>query len=149
MFLKEPYYYIGYIPFYMNTGSFLLGLAGGIVYCENRKGHINLRENKVSTNAMIYRDAYEFFFSSSQILFWLWQISIPICFAFLLSGYIFYNYEFEKPAIWMAVYSILIRDIWGAVLPILVIGISVNIGCAYTYIPLYKFKLILFIKFQG
>lgn len=48
IFLMHKDYYITYLPFYMNSGSFLLGLIGGIIYCENRAGHINLYENKVS-----------------------------------------------------------------------------------------------------
>lgn len=66
-----------------------------------------------------------------QILMVLWYSTVPACLLALLSGYIFYNYEFEKPALWISVYAVTIRNMWGLFLSILVIGISTDIGCTY------------------
>lgn len=47
----------------------------------------------------------------------------------MLSGYIFYAYDFEKPAIWIAIYAAVMKNLWGAFGTILVVGAALNTGC--------------------
>lgn len=45
--LLDQAYFISYIPFYVNCGGFVLGIIGGILYCEQKRGNINLKKSKV------------------------------------------------------------------------------------------------------
>lgn len=69
---------------------------------------------------------------------------IPVAFINLVSGYIFYEFEFEKPAVWIAVYASLSKSIWGIFGTVLVIGIALNTGgmCCFqlVWLILFLFK---------
>lgn len=114
----------------MNAGSFVLGLLGGIIYCEFRKGNLSLHNNKVDyfqLFSLIWNSNFDWYIL--QILFLLWHSIVPSCMIGLLTGSIFINNDFEKPALWIVAYYILIRNMCGYFLPILVIGIATGIGC--------------------
>lgn len=52
----------------------------------------------------------------------------PVGFLFFVSTYMFYAYDFEKPAIWIAVYSCLFKNFWGAFGAILMFGLIGRVG---------------------
>lgn len=54
---------------------------------------------------------------------------IPIAFAALLSGYIFYEYNFEKPALWIGFYSACMKNVWGLFGATAITGIALGTGC--------------------
>lgn len=56
---------------------------------------------------------------------------MPIAFSSLYSGAIFYAYDFEKPAIWIALYASSLKCIWGIFGATLVLGSAVNTGCEW------------------
>lgn len=59
---------------------------------------------------------------------------IPIAFLGFLSGYIFYENDFEKPALWIAIYAAAIKSLWGIFGATVVIGAALNTGCKYLLI---------------
>lgn len=54
---------------------------------------------------------------------------IPIAVAGLCSGTIFYRNNFEKPAIWIAVYSAIMKSLWGVLGGTIILGSALNTGC--------------------
>lgn len=59
----------------------------------------------------------------------LWYSSIPIAMFGLHSGIIFYANEFEKPAIWIAIYAACMKSLWGIFGATIVLGSALNTGC--------------------
>lgn len=59
----------------------------------------------------------------------LWYSLLPIAFLGLYSGHYFYAYNFEKPAVWIAVYAACMKSLWGVFGATLVIGSALNTGC--------------------
>lgn len=47
----------------------------------------------------------------------------------LWSGHIFYANDFEKPAIWIAIYAACMKSLWGVFGATLVLGSALNTGC--------------------
>jgi hypothetical protein len=43
----------------------------------------------------------------------IWYLSIVLGFALIFSGYPFFAYEFEKPAIWIAITAVVFKHAWG------------------------------------
>lgn len=72
---------------------------------------------------------------SLQVLVTLWYSIVPVCILTLLSGYIFYANNYEKPALWIAIYSVFIRSMWGLAISILVTGIALGTGCKLHIFP--------------
>lgn len=64
-----------------------------------------------------------------QFLAILWWAMIPIAFSALLSGFIFYAHEYEKPSYWIAIYSAFGKNVWGLFGATVITGIAVNTGC--------------------
>lgn len=64
-----------------------------------------------------------------QLLPIFWYSMIPIAFLGFLSGYIFYENDFEKPALWIAAYAAAIKSLWGIFGATVVIGAALNTGC--------------------
>lgn len=54
---------------------------------------------------------------------------VPIGTTTLLTGYMFYAYDFQKPAIWIGVYSTIVRNVWGVIVGALLIGLAHRVGC--------------------
>lgn len=61
----------------------------------------------------------------------IWYATVPICMTALLSGYVFYINDYEKPAFWIAIYSSFLKNMWGFFLSVLVTGIAMGTGCKY------------------
>ncbi|XP_037044343.1 nose resistant to fluoxetine protein 6-like [Bradysia coprophila] len=97
-----------YVPSYMNFGSFVCGMIGGMVY------------NK-------FKDDYKKF-SRKTTLVILWYSMIPFAILLLLSAFIFYENNFVKPAIWIALYAAVIRNLWGFLLASFITGVAFGLG---------------------
>lgn len=54
---------------------------------------------------------------------------VPIGSTTLLTGYIFYAYDYEKPAIWIGIYTTIVRNIWGVIIGVLLLGLAHRVGC--------------------
>ncbi len=118
-----------YIPSYTNFSSFLCGMIGGIVY----KKH----ENNYKT------------FSKRAILVILWYAMIPIATVLLLSAFIFYEYDFTKPAIWIAIYAAQLKSLWGFLVASLITGMAFGFGCRYNGMYTYFENAKLISRLQG
>lgn len=77
-----------------NAGPYFIGLSLGLLYIPMKNIQILVK--------MRYK-----------LAFYLWHV-VPI-FAVLsmLSTQLFYEYDFEKPSLWMAVYAMFTQNIWG------------------------------------
>lgn len=60
-----------------------------------------------------------------------WYAMIPTAVVLLLSAFIFYENDFAKPAVWIAIYAAIIRNLWGFFLASLITGMAFGIGCKY------------------
>lgn len=96
----------------MNFGSFVCGMIGGMFY----------KKFKAENTKM---------WKKSTLIIMLWYAMIPTAVVLLLSAFIFYEYDFVKPAIWIAFYAALIRNLWGFFLATLVTGMAFGIGCKF------------------
>uniref|UniRef100_A0A4Y0BK97 Acyl_transf_3 domain-containing protein n=1 Tax=Anopheles funestus TaxID=62324 RepID=A0A4Y0BK97_ANOFN len=97
-----------YIPTHTNFGSYLAGLIAGLMYHKLKRA---------SFDAMRHRGFLV-----------LWYTSLPAAVILLLSAYIFYAYDFTKPAIWIAVYAALAKNLWGALFGVLFVGVAFGVG---------------------
>lgn len=61
----------------------------------------------------------------------MWYASLPIVFPLLLSGFIFYHYDFNKPTFWIALYSSLLKNIWGLYGATVITGMAFGFGCKF------------------
>lgn len=68
------------------------------------------------------------YFQWYNILFWLW---IPLLFLNVLSGYIFFVNDFEKPAIWISIYAAIYRHVWGLGIAFILLGFGFRVGCKF------------------
>lgn len=100
-----------YVASYMNFGSFVCGMIGGMVHKRWRN------------------DCKKFV--KNRILQILWYSMIPTALILLMSAFIFYENDFVKPAIWIAIYAALIRNLWGFFLAALVTGMAFGFGCKW------------------
>ncbi|XP_052893013.1 nose resistant to fluoxetine protein 6-like [Anopheles moucheti] len=97
-----------YIPTHTNFGSYLAGLMAGLMYHKlKRTDFIAVRHRGFLV---------------------LWYATLPAAIGLLLSAYIFYAYDFAKPAIWIAVYAALARNLWGALFAVLFVGVAFGVG---------------------
>ncbi|KAJ6641727.1 Nose resistant to fluoxetine protein 6 [Pseudolycoriella hygida] len=96
-----------YIPSYTNFGSFVFGMIGGILYkkCKDE----NVKFGKKLTLA-------------------LWYSMIPAGILLLLSAFIFYEIDFAKPAVWIAVYAAIVKNMFGFFVSSLITGMALGIG---------------------
>jgi hypothetical protein len=53
---------------------------------------------------------------------------VPAGFAMILLGHIFYSYDYEKPALWIALFGTLSRNLWGILAGIFIIGLTNGLG---------------------
>lgn len=65
----------------------------------------------------------------SQLFLLAWYSALPLAIMVLLPAYIFYAYDFEKPAIWIAIYAALSRNLWGVIFAVLFVGLALGVGC--------------------
>ncbi|XP_050094015.1 nose resistant to fluoxetine protein 6-like [Anopheles aquasalis] len=106
----DPMYRLMYIPTHTNAGSYLAGLMGGLMY-----------------RTLKHRgfDATDRHYKLFRILCFT---TLPVAIAILFSAYLFYAYEFEKPALWIALYAGLCRNLWGLLFAILFVGLALGVG---------------------
>uniref|UniRef100_A0A182UXI0 Acyltransferase 3 domain-containing protein n=1 Tax=Anopheles merus TaxID=30066 RepID=A0A182UXI0_ANOME len=104
----DPMYRKMYIPTHTNFGSYLAGLIAGLLY------HRLKRANFDAVRHRGFRT--------------LWYVSLPTAIVLLLSAYIFYAYDFEKPALWIAAYAALAKNLWGALFGVLFVGLAFGVG---------------------
>ncbi|XP_058123495.1 nose resistant to fluoxetine protein 6 [Anopheles ziemanni] len=104
----DPMYHKMYIPTHTNIGSYLAGLIAGLVYHKLKRANFEAAHHK-----------------TFRIL---WYASLPVAIGLLVSAYIFYAYDFEKPAIWIALYASLSKNLWGALFGVLFVGLAFGIG---------------------
>ncbi|XP_001661710.2 nose resistant to fluoxetine protein 6 [Aedes aegypti] len=97
-----------YIPTHTNYGSYLAGLIAGLTYHKLKRSEFNIRQHK-------------------PFLF-LWYCVLPLAVMLLLSAYVFYEYDFEKPAVWIALYSALSKNLWGLIFGVLFVGLAFGVG---------------------
>lgn len=82
-----------YIPSYMNAGSYFIGIVVGFMVPHYRGKVLDARTKRFLS-----------------YMFWL----VPILgMANIELSNIFYFFEFEKPALWISLFSIVSRIIWG------------------------------------
>lgn len=98
-----------YIPFYTNFGSFICGMIGGMLYKKYKDENVKL--------------------AKKPTLVMIWYAMIPTAFVLLMSAFIFYEFDFVKPAVWIAFYSATIRNLWGFFAAFLITGMAFGIGC--------------------
>lgn len=98
-----------YIPSYMNFGSFICGMIGGMIYNKFKDDHKK--------------------FSSKKPLVVLWYSMLPTAVLVLLSAFIFYENNFAKPAIWIALYAAMTRNLWGFIIASFITGVAFRLGC--------------------
>lgn len=116
-----------YVPSYMNFGSFVFGMIGGMVY------------NK-------YRGDYKKFSRKPTVII-LWYSMIPFAVALLLSAFIFYENDFAKPAIWIALYAAIIRNLWGLLQSSFITGVAFGLGCNFNKM-IFQYRANLFSNFR-
>ncbi|XP_062550135.1 nose resistant to fluoxetine protein 6-like [Armigeres subalbatus] len=100
-------YQLIYIPFHTNMGCYLGGIILGMIYYKQRKNH------HVGNRAWYLRV--------------LWYFVVPVGFLSLMSNSIFYEYNFEKPAIWMAIFYPVVKHMW------IFLGALMIYGIIYEY----------------
>ncbi|XP_055628631.1 nose resistant to fluoxetine protein 6-like [Toxorhynchites rutilus septentrionalis] len=85
-------YHMVYIPFHTNMGCYFGGIILGTIYYKQRKNYH--KGNR------------------SWFLQLLWYCTVPVGFLCLMSNMIFYQYNFEKPSIWMAIFYPVMKNMW-------------------------------------
>uniref|UniRef100_A0A182SBI9 Acyltransferase 3 domain-containing protein n=1 Tax=Anopheles maculatus TaxID=74869 RepID=A0A182SBI9_9DIPT len=97
-----------YIPTHTNFGGYLAGLMAGLMYHRLKRA--------------------DFVAVRHKGFLVLWHASLPAAIVLLLSAYIFYAYDFEKPALWIAIYAALSKNLWGALFGVLFVGVAFGVG---------------------
>uniref|UniRef100_A0A8D8L8T4 (northern house mosquito) hypothetical protein n=2 Tax=Culex pipiens TaxID=7175 RepID=A0A8D8L8T4_CULPI len=101
-----------YIPTHTNMGCYLGGIILGAIYYSQRKNH-----------AVGNRAWY---------LQLLWYIVVPVGFLTMMSNVIFYQNNFEKPSLWMALFYPAMKNSW------VLLGAISLYGMIYEYNKLVK-----------
>ncbi|KAL1386063.1 hypothetical protein pipiens_012883 [Culex pipiens pipiens] len=57
-----------------------------------------------------------------------WYSALPLAIGLLLSAYVFYAYDFEKPAVWIAIYAAFSKNLWGVIFGVLFVGLALGVG---------------------
>ncbi|XP_058465293.1 nose resistant to fluoxetine protein 6-like [Malaya genurostris] len=97
-----------YIPMHTNYGSYLAGIIAGLTYRKLKYADFDVRKSKLFLLA--------------------WYCSLPIGIMLLLSAYIFYAYDFQKPAIWIACYAAVSKNLWGLTFGVMCVGLAFGVG---------------------
>ncbi|KAL9700829.1 hypothetical protein quinque_004270 [Culex quinquefasciatus] len=108
----EEMYHLVYIPFHTNMGCYLGGIIMGLIYYKQRK-------NYHTGNRAWYLQL-------------IWYLTVPIGFLCLMSNMIFYQYNFEKPSIWMAIFYPTMKHMW------IFLGAIMIYGVIYEYSKVIK-----------
>ncbi|XP_065086708.1 nose resistant to fluoxetine protein 6-like [Ochlerotatus camptorhynchus] len=97
-----------YIPTHTNYGSYLAGLIAGLTYHKLKRSDFNVRRHKP--------------------FLMVWYLALPMAIMLLLSAFMFYAYDFEKPAVWIALYAALSKNLWGLIFGVLFVGLAFGVG---------------------
>ncbi|KXJ74104.1 hypothetical protein RP20_CCG014358 [Aedes albopictus] len=98
----DEFYQRAYIPLHVNLGNYLAGIIAGMIY---------LRLKQSNTDPVQKR--------------WfriLWYFVFPAVFGTLLVNYIFYEYDFAKPSLWMAAFYPIAKYSWGIYAGVFMMG---------------------------
>ncbi|XP_062542684.1 nose resistant to fluoxetine protein 6-like isoform X2 [Armigeres subalbatus] len=98
----DEFYQRAYIPLHVNLGNYLAGIIAGMIYLKLRKSNTD--------------PAQKGWFRT------LWYLVPPAVIGTLLINYIFYEYDFAKPSLWMAVFYPIAKYSWGIYISIFIIG---------------------------
>uniref|UniRef100_A0A182WLD6 Acyltransferase 3 domain-containing protein n=1 Tax=Anopheles minimus TaxID=112268 RepID=A0A182WLD6_9DIPT len=102
VFWYDKSYLKAYIPAHINVGNYMLGVLTGIIYTELRKRSINLAESKVF-----------------RAVWYATILAVPLT---MLPSYAFYVNDFETPSVWMAIYFVLSKHLYGIGGGIVILG---------------------------
>ncbi|XP_053674392.1 nose resistant to fluoxetine protein 6-like [Anopheles nili] len=97
-----------YIPAHTNFGGYLAGLMAGLMYHKLKRSEFDATRHR-----------------GFQVLCYT---ALPVAIVLLLSAYVFYAYDFEKPALWIALYAAVSRNLWGALFGVLFVGLAFGVG---------------------
>ncbi|XP_062550046.1 nose resistant to fluoxetine protein 6-like isoform X2 [Armigeres subalbatus] len=97
-----------YIPTHTNCGSYLAGMIAGLTYYKLKRSEFNIRRHKP--------------------FLLLWYCALPVAVTLLLSAFMFYEYDFEKPAVWIALFSALSKNLWGLIFGVMFVGLALGVG---------------------
>ncbi|XP_063697877.1 nose resistant to fluoxetine protein 6-like [Culicoides brevitarsis] len=97
-----------YIPAHTNAGNYFAGLGMALLYNYFKKNRIDISKYK-------------------SFVFGFYAI-FPIGLLAWLSAFLFYTYEFEKPALWIALFAVFSKNIWGILGAFLMFGFIGGIG---------------------
>ncbi|XP_055921314.1 nose resistant to fluoxetine protein 6-like [Eupeodes corollae] len=104
--------YKGYAPFYMNFGGFVFGTITALIFLKYKDEGLDMKGKKSTLNRIVV-------------------ISLPLPFLMLLSGQIFYSFEFIKPSVWIAIYAGMFRNVWAIWCCSLVLLMAFKIGSIF------------------
>lgn len=100
-----------YAAAHLSAGNYFVGMVIGLMYHDVKKRNLDVRNSKL-------------------MLFALYGAPI-VGYLIILSSYFFYAYDFEKPSLWMALYSVVTKNIWGAFGAILMFAFVGKLGSKY------------------
>lgn len=75
-------------------------------------------------------------------------MAVPLGLCVIFSGEIFYTNDFEKPAVWIALYGTVTKNLWGLNQAVIVLGITFGHGCELVEVEDLSFFQWLQIFFQ-
>lgn len=91
-----PEFRDNYAAGHLSAGNYFIGIVLGLAYNKFKS------QNQKSS------------FVNSILLKFFWYGMVVIGVAVILSSYMFYANNFEKPSLWISLYSVLTKNIWGA-----------------------------------
>lgn len=97
-----------YIPAHTNAGNYFAGLGMALLYIHYKKNRVDVSK-------------YKSFVLGFYAVF-------PVGLLAWLSAWLFYAYDFEKPALWIAIFAAFAKNIWGLLGAILMFGFIGGIG---------------------
>ncbi|XP_063697878.1 nose resistant to fluoxetine protein 6-like [Culicoides brevitarsis] len=97
-----------YIPAHTNAGNYFAGLGMALLYNYFKKNRIDISKYK-------------------SFVFGFYAV-FPVGLLAWLSAFLFYTYDFEKPALWIALFAVFSKNIWGILGAFLMFGFIGGIG---------------------
>lgn len=81
----------------------------------------------------------------------MWYSCFPLGVGLILSGYIFYANDFRKPAVWIAFYAAIVKNMWGFIITVVISGLAFGIGCKFLWFIFFMFSNwnVFFLNFEG
>lgn len=103
----------------------------GVSSTETVRGQRAAAEGEVEFGASLKESSVLWlfvFFSRLQLFQLAWYSALPLAIGLLLSAYVFYAYDFEKPAVWIALYAAFSKNLWGVIFGVLFVGLALGVG---------------------